>query len=178
MCTFVCPITLILIMSIEFHKNTLESQTDCIQSQQDVIAEDNIMQSKFNKWGRIRFVVLLTIVAILVVAIIKNPSSTETKALIKDAIVEKVYERLDAELMYEDNSEYARFGSFMGKAIAPHILDYFANINVSDYIVFSTFVCTSKYDNVQTKNIVSGVVVFGKVIPLKSDLNSEALELD
>lgn len=114
---------------------------------------------------------LLIVLAILVVAAIKNPSSAETRALINDVIVEKINEKMEAEMMKEDNDEITRIAAFLGKAFASPVLDYFTNINVSDYIIFSTFDCSSNDENSETKNIVSGIVIFGKVIPLKSDLD-------
>lgn len=116
------------------------------------------------------------VIAIIVVAAVKNPSATETKALIKDALVETFNEKIEAKMMSDEDNGAKQLGAFLGMALAPHVLDYFTTIDVNDYVVFSTFDCRTK-DEEESRTIVSGVVVFGKVIPLKSDLNTEGPEL-
>ena len=121
------------------------------------------------------WIITFIIIAFFVVAAIKNPSASETKTLIKDTLIEKINERMGAEIRNGDNDGATQFGAFLGMTLAPYLLDYFTNIHVNNYVIFSTFDCTAKFGE-EMQSIVSGIVVFGKVVPLKSDLNKDTLE--
>lgn len=157
-------------------ENQNKSNSEFSQPQQQELATEYVYmeQPKSRKLG-FGWILTFIIIAILVVAAMKNPSASETKTLIKDTLIEKINERMGAEIMNGDNDGATQFGAFLGMTLAPYLLDYFTNIHVNNYVIFSTFDCTAKIGE-EMKSIVSGIVVFGKAIPLKSDLNKDTLE--
>lgn len=76
----------------------------------------------------------------------------------------------------EENDGFKQFGAFLGMTFAPQIVDHFSDIKVKDYILFSTFDCTTEVEDID-KTIVSGIIVFGKIIPMKTDLDLEKINL-
>lgn len=149
--------------------------TEHPQSQRQEVETEYVYveQSKSRKIGWLIF--LMIIMATLVVAAIKNPSTSETKSLIKDALVEKINEKIKEETTNEENNGVERLSALLGMTLTSYIFDYFTDTKVSDYIIYSTFDCTAK-DGEETKTVVSGIVVFGKIIPLKTDLKQESLD--
>lgn len=120
-----------------------------------------------------RIIVLVAIAAVLILAAVKNPSKTEAKAEIKNTLVEYANEKM-LEHITDTDAPVAQVGSALGLMLAPTLLDYVVQTDVSDYIFFSTFRATVPVPEKQ--NLVSGIIVFGKVIPLKSDFREEMLE--
>ncbi len=118
---------------------------------------------------------LLLIIILFAVSAIKNPSENVGKEIVKEFIVEKVNNKLRSEMINEDNDGFKQFAAFLGMAFTSNIIDYVCEIQVHDYIVFSTFDCTTDVED-ERKTIVSGVIFFGKLIPLKTDIRKEALE--
>lgn len=118
-----------------------------------------------NRTGVLVFILIL--LAVFVVAAVKNPSEAEGKKMVKDYIVEKVNYVLKSEMNNEENDGFNQFGAFLGMTFAPQIVDLVSDIKVKDYILFSTFDCTTELE-VTDKTIVSGVIVFGKIIPMKT----------
>lgn len=131
-----------------------------------------------NKNGKIVWMrVVLIIFTFFVIAILKNPSAPKTKVLIKETLVEKINDKMSRELSNEDNTGFEKIGIFLSMSAVPHLLENFINISVSDYVIFSTFNCTAE-DGDEIKTIVSGIVIFGKVIPLTSDLSKDTMEFN
>lgn len=123
--------------------------------------------------GCVNFIILLA--ALFIVSAIKNPSERESKEMVKSFIVEKVNNKLRGEMTNEDNDGAKQFGALLGMAFASNIIDYVSEINVTDYIIFTSFDCTTKVDDSE-RTIVSGIIFLGKIIPLKSDIKSENLK--
>lgn len=96
--------------------------------------------------------------------------------MVKDYIVEKVNYVLKSEINNEENDGLKRFGAFLGMAFSSQIADYVSDIEVSDYILFSTFDCTMEVEE-KDRTIVSGVIAFGKIILMKTDLDLKKLNL-
>lgn len=115
------------------------------------------------------------LVVLFVVSAIKNPSEKEGKEMVKEFIVEKVNNKLRTEMTDEDNNGLTQLGAFLGMTFASNLIDYVCDIQVNDYIVFSTFDCTIDIDD-ESESIVSGVIFLGKLIPLETDLKQEAFE--
>ena len=138
------------------------------------VEQDTAKTSRKNHTGVLVFIFI--ILAIGIVAAVKNPSEIEGRKMIKDYIVEKLNQVLKSEMNNEENDGFNQFGAFLGMTFAPQIVDYFSDIKVKDYILFSTFDCTTEVEDID-KTIVSGVIVFGKIIPMKTDLDLEKINL-
>ncbi len=155
------------------HKTNLNSEERQPNKEPKSIYAEDIPHKK----RRRHLIPFILIVALFVASAIKNPSENEGKELVKGVIVEKVNNKLRSEMTNEDNNGFKQFGAFLGMTFASNIIDYVCEIQVNDYIVFSTFDCTTNIDG-ERKTIVSGVIFFGKLIPLKTDISKEAFETD
>jgi hypothetical protein len=174
-------------MSLESYKKALDAQKEREKEynvQTDLYSEKRkpkpepeyvYAESKPSKKRRGFLLPLLIIVILFVVSAIQNPSEKEGKEIVKEFIVEKVNNKLRSEMTNEDNDGLKQFGAFLGMAFASNIIDYVCEIQVHDYIVFSTFDCTTKVED-ERKTIISGIIFFGKLIPLKTDIKEEAFE--
>ena len=174
-------------MSLESYKKFLEDQqrTKTINDryanlpkreyEENIEVEQVITKTpRKNRTGVLVFI--LIILAVFIVAAVKNPSEAEGNKMVKDYIVEKVNYVLKSEINNEENDGLKQFGAFLGMAFSSQIIDYVSDIEVSDYILFSTFDCTMEVEE-KNRTIVSGVIVFGKIIPLKTDLDLKKLNL-
>lgn len=175
-------------MSLESYKKFLETQQEkkCLN---DVYAnlpkrnyaktiETEQVVTKPSRKRRSGFLVFkFIILAIIIVAAVKNPSEVEGKKMVKDYIVEKVNYVLKSEINKEGNDGFKQFGAFLGMTFASQIVDYVSDIEVNDYILFSTFDCTMKVEDID-RTIIYGVIVYSKIIPLKTDLDLEKLNLN
>lgn len=115
-------------------------------------------------------VTLILLVAILMVAAIKNPSESESRKLVNNYIVEKINDKLRDEMTNDENDGLKQLGAFIGMTFSSHILEYLSETEVNDCVLFSTFNCKAKLEDTSI-TIAKGIILFGKVIPLKTDLN-------
>lgn len=114
-----------------------------------------------------------TIAVILIIAAIKNPSTTESKQMIKEAAIEKINEKARAEMSDENTDGIEQFGNFLAMILAPSFYDKIVAVDVNDYIVCSSFKAKISFDG-QEKNLVSGIILFGNIIPFSSDLKDNS----
>jgi len=114
--------------------------------------------------------ILGAIAIIIIIAVIKNPSESESKQLIIDMAIEKVYG--NSFETAESDDEFEKAGKVVALLLAPQIIDNMVDITVDDYIVFSSFSVKTTIDE-QKKNLVAGIIIFGKVIPLSSEVGAE-----
>lgn len=122
------------------------------------------------------FLTLMLILTLLVVSAIKNPSESDSRDMVKNFIVEKVNDALREQMTDKDSDGLTAFVSLLGMAFMPNLLDYACEIKVTDYILLTTFDCTTPI--AESENcIVSGVIIFGKIIPLHSDFGNHIDEL-
>lgn len=127
------------------------------------------MALQTNRHGFTKLIFLGIVAIILAIAAIKNPSVTESKQLIKDVAITKINEKLRTDIFDENKSDSQQFGSMLGMLLAPTFIDKFATITVNDYILFSTFKATIELKDEQN-NLASGIILFGNVIPISSDI--------
>ena len=168
-------------MSSESYKKFLESQQETKTVNDlyanlpkrdftETIEEEEVFTENSRKKRSGVIVLTLIVLAIVIVAAIKNPSAVEGKNMVKDYIVENVNYRLKSEMNNEENDGFTKFGAFIGMAFASQMVDYLTEIEVNDYILYSTFNCTMEVEDID-RTLVGGVIVFGKIIPLKTDLD-------
>lgn len=125
--------------------------------------------------GCLIFIIVVT--ALLIVAAIKNPSEKESHEMVKDFVVEQLNTVLRDEMIDDDNEGIKQLGIFLGITFASSVFDYISDVKVNDYVLFTTFDCTTEVTG-SVKTIVSGIIVFGKIVPLKTDLDKEKLNID
>lgn len=124
--------------------------------------------SQSNKLISGKSVFILILVAVLILAAIKNPSESEARKLIKDTAMEYINKKARQSISQEDN-KWEEMGSLLGMALASTLYDYVIQTDVDDYIFLSSFSATATLEG-ETTNLASGIILFGKLIPLKSDL--------
>lgn len=78
-------------------------------------------------------------------------------------------------LMDDEASSTAQFESEFLMLLGSIVIDKLVDTEVSDYIIFSKFATTVTLER-ETKTIASGIIIFGKVIPLKTDIGKEFVE--
>ncbi len=125
------------------------------------------------KVGTGKLIFGLVIIAVLFLAALKNPSRTEAKAEIKAMIMEKVSEKMRQEVTQEDDNAWQQIGSGLAMLFAPAIIDNMVQTEISDYVFLSTFDANVTI-NEEKRTLLAGVIVFGKVIPLKSDIKKDS----
>lgn len=135
------------------------------------IVENNNAKKKSFGWRRtVCVIAVAAIFAVLFLAAFKNPSETEAKAELKSKFEEKVNEFLLSEFNNDkSNNVLDQIMAAFAINYVPSIVDSLVQIEVSDYIFFSTFETMLKDD--ERKTLASGIIVFGKIIPLHSDFN-------
>lgn len=170
-------------MSLESYKKTIEAQKEREReyyppSQSKEQENKHTQETEFvyvegisrkKQTGCLVFFIIIGV--LVIVASIKNPSENESRVLVKDFIVEKLNDHMRAEMNNDDNDGLKKLGAFLGITFSSKIMDYVTQINVTDYVLLSTFDCTIEIKEEQN-TIVSGIIVFGKIIPLKSDMNN------
>ena len=112
----------------------------------------------------------LMLIAVLVVAAIKNPSETESRELIQKQIVEKVNENVRKTISDEDKDAGTQIGAALVGLFMPKLLDYAMNVDINDYVIFSTFTITPNIPEAEGK-YMKGIIVFGKVIGTSTNID-------
>jgi len=118
---------------------------------------------------------MMTIV--IAIAAIKNPSQANANAHIKSYLVERISDYVALKTSEDtESSELSKgFGRLLINALAPSFIDAMVQIQTSDYVFFSTF--EAKVENKgEHKKLMSGVILFGKIIPLSTDLDKDKLK--
>lgn len=119
-----------------------------------------------------KVIFLLIIGFVLVLAAVKNPSEREAKENIKAEATELINEKIAEESRKNDIEGLGELGVALSNLLAPAIMEHALDIDVKDYIFCSSFAVTTK-DFGEKKNIASGIIVFGKIIPLSSDFKDD-----
>lgn len=136
-----------------------------------IIDNDNAKKKSFGWRRTVGVIAVAAIFSVLFLAAFKNPSETEAKAELKSKFEEKVNEFLLSEFNNDkSNNVLDQIMAAFAINYVPSIVDSLVQIEVSDYIFFSTFETMLKDDD-ERKILASGIIVFGKIIPLHSDFN-------
>lgn len=136
----------------------------------DYLEEEKPSRNFFNNN---KLIVTIAIVAIVIIAAVKNPSKSEADAEIKSVILEKVNERVRHDIELPSGSEDAQMlGSAIINFLTTGLVDNCIETEVSNYLLFSTFdakVFVGDYE----ESLVSGFIIFGYVIPTKIDMGKD-----
>lgn len=164
-------------MSLESYKNSIKAQRErdkeYSRPQQEIAMEDVYTEHpKSRKRGYGWLIFGGIIIALLFMAALKNPSKTEAKAELKTMMMEIVTEKMRQEVTNEDNDAWSKIGSGLAMLFAPAFIDNMVQTDISDYIFFSTFDASITVEE-EKKTLAAGIILFGKVIPLRSDLKKD-----
>lgn len=173
-------------MSFETYKKTIEAQRQrerdyysemksCAEvpmCSKDTECEHIEVKPRKRRKGYLVFFIIF--ISLLVVAAIKNPSENDSREMVKSFIVDKAKNNLRNEVTDDDNDGFEQLGVLIGMTFASSLIDFACETKVNDYIIFTTFNVTADYHDDEI-NIVSGFIFFGKIIPLKTDLDAEAV---
>ena len=117
-----------------------------------------------------KVIFIIVTVAVIILAIVKNPSESVAKEEIKNEFIERINEKVRKNLSDSESTGTEKLGSALAGFLAPKMMDYLVTVNVSDYLLFSTFNANTIVGG-NAEPIASGVILFGKIIPLKSDFD-------
>jgi hypothetical protein len=160
-------------------KKISDYNTDAQTETSDASADDDddvVVTPKKKKSGFTKHIILGVIALIVVIAAIKNPSVSESKDLVMEAIItRKINEEFRKGVDNEKNSRLEKSLIALASLIAPAILDKYISIDVTDYVLFSSFKVNLNEDE-EIKEAASGIILFGNVIPLSSNQDNNTPE--
>lgn len=131
-------------------------------------SHDSLLSSK----RRLRKIIIsFGLIIFLFVAAIKNPPEAEIKANLKQLILEKANSIVRQKVLKGKIPEDEIGSVTLALIFGSTVFDLGVEMKVTDYILFSTF-GAYVYDDYKEIKVVSGIVFFGKIIPLSSDVNS------
>lgn len=135
---------------------------------QDERGDIEFMSVEDTPFRKPKFWRLSLIMVLLLFAILQNPSRAEAKAEIKTMILNHVSDKIHSKVAENDDDPLKQAGMELSMLFAPAIIDSWVNIDVTNFIAFSTFNAYTT-DKGNERTIISGVILFGKVIPLNSN---------
>lgn len=136
-----------------------------------VLIETQDVNVVYRKNSYTRLIIFGIIAIIVIIAAIKNPSVKESRQLIKDFAIERVNENVRNMIDDDDVDKGEKFLAVFGAAFAPALIDALIDIDVSDYVLFSTFKATIGRGK-ESINFASGLILFGKPLLLSSDVKN------
>lgn len=114
-----------------------------------------------------KFNLTIAIFLILILAAIKNPSKDESRNSIKTELHELLKEKMLEAASTSEDCDASQTASTLAGIIAPALIEQLVKIEINDYIFFTTFNAHSITSHSQPdKKLMSGVIVFGKLMPL------------
>lgn len=166
-------------MSLESYKKSIENERKREKQhtqprQKDASEYVYIKQPKSRKRSSGCLIFGIIIIAFFFLAALKNPSKTEAKAEIQAMIIETFSEKMSQNVSNEDNDAWEKVKSGLAMLFAPTIIDNIVQTDISDYIFFSTFDASVTIEE-DKRTLAAGIILFGKVIPLESDIKKDSL---
>lgn len=116
-----------------------------------------------------KLIFFIIVIGILVLAAVKNPTEEEAKQRVKTEMTELINDKVESNVDTEAGMSLKQIGASIVKHIAPALVDKMIDVDVNNYIVFTTFNASSSFNDSKV-SIASGIIVFGKIIPLKTDI--------
>ncbi|MDE7368961.1 MAG: hypothetical protein K2N08_04195 [Muribaculaceae bacterium] len=124
-------------------------------------------------------IIFIVLAIIIAVAVIRNPSESESRKLINSFLVEKVKDYINVYLLSNPQLDFLQrsLGSLFVNEMAPKMIEAGTQTNVWNFYLFSAF--KVEMDPAQEKkNLVSGIIFFGKIIPLSTDIDFDNIDFD
>ena len=131
----------------------------------------HLTETSIKPKGRSRRFVLtplvLTICFLCGMALIKNPSQLESKEIIKMTAVQHINNYFEKQSEETDNG-WEKFGYGIAKLLTPTAYDAMVQTEIDDYVLFTKF--SASFNLGEEKKYVKGIILFGKVIPLDTNI--------
>ena len=122
-------------------------------------------------------IILVVFAIIFAILAFKNPTVSESKKLINSFIVEKVKDYANMQMSVNTDMDFLQkgFGNLLINELAPKIIEAGTQTKVSNFYIFSSFKVEADPTG-EKKNLMSGIILLGKIIPLSSDIDFDKLE--
>lgn len=114
------------------------------------------------------FVFMFIFIVAVIGAIVTNPEETEAKASIKEQSVKIINKKIAGKIDEIDVPGSDKLGKFITDALVPKLYDKMIDVDIKDYVIFSTFTIFLDYKLGQ-REIASGIILYGQIVPLKYD---------
>lgn len=114
------------------------------------------------------FIFLILLIGLLAAAAITNPTETESKKIVKNTVLTYAEDYV-VEKMVDYDGPLTEMALSLGKRLAPKVWDKAVETEVENYIIFTKFKANIGFQGYR-KNLLSGIILFGQLIPLDSDL--------
>lgn len=177
------------VMSLESYKKTIEqirkrelqnSDEWNQRSNSSINIKPNMTSKNYekhshNKSRSFKRMFIFIIFAVLLLAGFTNPSDSDAEEKIKSKILEVANKEMREKIRVEEDNVWKQIGSGLAILFAPAIIDNLVQIDVSNFIIFSTFDAKIPFEDEQ-KTLVSGIIIFGKILPTGSDIEKRFLE--
>lgn len=115
-----------------------------------------------SKGKKILIILGIFIAVVIGLAAMTNPSKSEAKDEVKTLIADKLREKATEEAKDEENNGMVRFISGVASFFAPKIVDNFLQIDVNNYVIFSTFDVMLTMG--EEEPLLKGFILFDQVI--------------
>ena len=112
-----------------------------------------------------RYIKITIIIAVFLLAALKNPSYSEAKNEINQMLMSRIIKNMQADAPNEDDSTSDQLSYNLGMLLAPAYIDHFVDTSISNYIFFSVYE-SRIFKDTERILISSGLIVFGIIIPL------------
>lgn len=109
------------------------------------------------------YIVLTCIIVFLgIIAVINNPSKQECKRMVQQELIQKFIDNIPSEELEYDSAEGLIAITLLKSSYGEALCDALINVNVTNYIFFSTFEAGFiKSDDIDKK--ITGTVIFGNL---------------
>ena len=158
----------------EFYDNLRKNSTETIVTTTEKIIErdSDYSQNKASnkircKFGFIAKCTCIVLIFVLALSAYKNPTRAEAEAELKMLVLNKFKDTMMSN-MEDDRSTNSVIGSGLAMLFAPTIIDNIVRVNVTDYIIFSSFRIDAEIDG-ESGKLASGIIFCGNIIPLSTD---------
>ena len=115
--------------------------------------------------------ILILILGLLVGAAVTNPTESESKEIVKSTVLTYAEKYVENQIE-KSGIPLAGVGLSIGKKFAPKLWDKAVTTETEDYFIFTYFKSDINYMGIN-KNLLSGIIVFGQLIPLDSELKDD-----
>lgn len=116
-------------------------------------------------------VTLVILGAVAILAAIKNPSEQQSKEMVRTFLTDKVTDTVRSNMSEEKSDGVKLVANYIASKLAPGLMESMIDVKATDYVVFSTFDARVEKAGID-KSVMSGIIVFGKLIPLSTDLKA------
>lgn len=112
---------------------------------------------------------IVILAAVVVLAAMKNPSEQQSKEMVRSFLSDKVTGVINKNMADEKSDGVKLVANFLASKLTPGLMDSMVDVETDDYVVMTRFDARVEKAGID-KSVMSGIIIFGKLIPLSSDL--------